>query len=60
MCAAMNGDVAPPGVRMASTSNRNFVGRQGPGSRTHLMSPAMAAAAALTGHLTDVREWMRA
>ncbi|UOD50005.1 3-isopropylmalate dehydratase large subunit [Orrella daihaiensis] len=56
MCAAMNGDVGSPGERIASTSNRNFVGRQGPGVRTHLMSPAMAAAAAVTGKLTDVRE----
>ena len=55
MCAAMNGDIAAPGERVASTTNRNFVGRQGPGARTHLMSPAMAAAAAVTGHLTDVR-----
>jgi len=47
-----------PGQRSASTTNRNFVGRQGPGSRTHLMSPAMAAAAAVTGHLTDVRDLM--
>jgi 3-isopropylmalate/(R)-2-methylmalate dehydratase large subunit len=57
MCVAMNGDVVPPGQRCASTSNRNFVGRQGPNSRTHLMSPAMAAAAAITGHLTDVRRY---
>ena len=56
MCAAMNGDVGQPGERVASTSNRNFVGRQGQGVRTHLMSPAMAAAAAVTGKLTDVRE----
>ncbi|MCE8002180.1 3-isopropylmalate dehydratase large subunit [Billgrantia ethanolica] len=56
MCVAMNGDSVPSGARCASTSNRNFAGRQGPGSRTHLMSPAMAAAAAITGHLTDVRE----
>jgi 3-isopropylmalate/(R)-2-methylmalate dehydratase large subunit len=56
MCLATNGDVVPPGQRCASTSNRNFVGRQGPGSRTHLMSPAMAAAAAVTGHLCDVRQ----
>ena len=56
MCAAMNGDAGSPGERIASTSNRNFVGRQGPGVRTHLMSPAMVAAAAVTGHLTDVRE----
>lgn len=56
MCAAMNGDMGQPGQRIASTSNRNFVGRQGRGTRTHLMSPAMAAAAAVTGHLTDVRE----
>ena len=55
MCAAMNGDMTGPGERCASTSNRNFVGRQGPGARTHLMSPAMAAAAAVTGRLTDVR-----
>ena len=58
MCAAMNGDVVPPGERCASTSNRNFVGRQGPDARTHLMSPAMAAAAAITGCLTDVRTLM--
>jgi 3-isopropylmalate/(R)-2-methylmalate dehydratase large subunit len=56
MCLAMNPDKVPAGERCASTSNRNFVGRQGPGSRTHLLSPAMAAAAAVTGHLTDVRE----
>ena len=56
MCLAMNPDKVPPGERCASTSNRNFAGRQGPGSRTHLLSPAMAAAAAVTGRLTDVRE----
>ncbi|HJP68058.1 MAG TPA: 3-isopropylmalate dehydratase large subunit [Sphingomicrobium sp.] len=56
MCLAMNPDKVPPGERCASTSNRNFVGRQGPGARTHLMSPAMAAAAAVTGRLTDVRD----
>ena len=55
-CLAMNPDKIPAGERCASTSNRNFVGRQGPGSRTHLVSPAMAAAAAITGKLTDVRE----
>jgi 3-isopropylmalate/(R)-2-methylmalate dehydratase large subunit len=55
MCLATNGDTVAPGERCASTSNRNFVGRQGPNARTHLMSPAMAAAAAVTGHLTDVR-----
>jgi 3-isopropylmalate/(R)-2-methylmalate dehydratase large subunit len=55
MCLAMNEDKVPAGERCASTSNRNFVGRQGPGARTHLLSPTMAAAAALTGHLTDVR-----
>ncbi len=55
-CLAMNPDKVPPGERCASTSNRNFTGRQGPGSRTHLVSPAMAAAAAVTGKLTDVRE----
>jgi 3-isopropylmalate/(R)-2-methylmalate dehydratase large subunit len=54
-CAAMNGDSVPAGMRAASTSNRNFEGRQGKGARTHLMSPAMAAAAAVTGHVTDVR-----
>lgn len=55
-CLGMNPDKVPPGERCASTSNRNFTGRQGPGSRTHLMSPAMAAAAAVTGRLTDVRK----
>jgi 3-isopropylmalate/(R)-2-methylmalate dehydratase large subunit len=58
MCLGMNPDKVPPLGRCASTSNRNFVGRQGPGARTHLMSPAMAAAAAVTGRLTDVRELM--
>ena len=57
MCVGMNGDITPPGERCASTSNRNFKGRQGPGSRTHLMSPAMAAAAAITGRVTDIREF---
>lgn len=56
MCLAMNPDQLQPGERCAATSNRNFEGRQGRGGRTHLMSPAMAAAAAITGHLTDVRE----
>ena len=55
-CLGMNPDKVPAGERCASTSNRNFMGRQGPGSRTHLVSPAMAAAAAITGRLTDVRE----
>jgi 3-isopropylmalate/(R)-2-methylmalate dehydratase large subunit len=55
-CLAMNPDKVPAGERCASTSNRNFTGRQGPGARTHLMSPAMAAAAAVTGKLTDVRD----
>jgi 3-isopropylmalate/(R)-2-methylmalate dehydratase large subunit len=58
-CLGMNPDKVPPGERCASTSNRNFVGRQGPGARTHLLSPAMAAAAAVTGRLTDVRELVR-
>ena len=56
MCIAMNGDMLLPGERSASTSNRNFEGRQGPGGRTHLMSPAMAAAAAVNGHLSDHRD----
>jgi len=56
MCLAMNPDKLAPGERCASTSNRNFEGRQGRGGRTHLVSPAMAAAAAVTGHLTDVRK----
>ena len=59
MCLAMNPDKVPAGERCASTSNRNFRGRQGPGARTHLMSPAMAAAAAVTGKLTDVRELVK-
>ena len=58
MCLAMNPDKVPPGERCASTSNRNFVGRQGPGARTHLVSPAMAAAAAVTGRFSDVRDLM--
>jgi 3-isopropylmalate/(R)-2-methylmalate dehydratase large subunit len=58
LCVAMNDDRLAPGQRCASTSNRNFEGRQGPGARTHLMSPAMAAAAAVTGRLTDVRKLM--
>jgi 3-isopropylmalate/(R)-2-methylmalate dehydratase large subunit len=57
MCLAMNADKLKPGERSASTSNRNFEGRQGPGGRTHLMSPAMVAAAAIKGRLTDVREF---
>ncbi|MDX1580927.1 MAG: aconitase family protein, partial [Alphaproteobacteria bacterium] len=57
MCLAMNADRLSPGERCASTSNRNFEGRQGKGGRTHLMSPGMAAAAAISGHLTDVREY---
>ena len=56
MCLAMNDDVVPPGERCASTSNRNFEGRQGNGSRTHLVSPAMAAAAAIHGRFVDVRK----
>jgi 3-isopropylmalate/(R)-2-methylmalate dehydratase large subunit len=59
MCVGMNGDTVPPGERCASTTNRNFKGRQGRGSRTHLMSPAMVAAAAVTGHLTDSRQFAR-
>lgn len=55
LCTAINGDILAPGERCASTSNRNFRGRQGPDGRTHLMSPAMAAAAALSGHIADVR-----
>jgi 3-isopropylmalate/(R)-2-methylmalate dehydratase large subunit len=57
MCIAMNPDVLPPGERAASTSNRNFEGRQGKDSRTHLVSPIMAAAAAIAGHFVDVRDW---
>ena len=56
MCLGMNPDILAPGERCASTSNRNFEGRQGAGGRTHLLSPTMAAAAAITGHFTDVRE----
>jgi 3-isopropylmalate/(R)-2-methylmalate dehydratase large subunit len=60
MCLAMNPDRVPPGERCASTSNRNFIGRQGPGARTHLMSPAMAAAAAVAGRISDVRAMRQA
>ena len=56
MCLASNGERVPPGKRSVSTSNRNFVGRQGPGARTHLASPAMAAAAAIKGAIADVRK----
>jgi 3-isopropylmalate/(R)-2-methylmalate dehydratase large subunit len=55
MCAGLNGDEGRPGQRIVSTTNRNFAGRQGAGVRTHLSSPAMAAAAAIAGHITDVR-----
>src|SRR5580692_11573981 len=58
MCVGINGDLVAPGERCASTTNRNFRGRQGPGARTHLMSPAMVAAAAVHGHLADVREFL--
>jgi 3-isopropylmalate/(R)-2-methylmalate dehydratase large subunit len=57
MCLGMNPDILTPGQRCASTSNRNFEGRQGKGGRTHLVSPAMAAAAAVAGHFVDIREW---
>ena len=57
MCLGMNPDKLTPGQRCASTSNRNFEGRQGPGGRTHLLSPAMAAAAAIAGRLADVRDY---
>jgi len=57
MCLGMNADILQPGQRCASTSNRNFEGRQGRGGRTHLVSPMMAAAAAIAGHFVDVREW---
>ena len=57
MCLGMNPDILAPGERCASTSNRNFEGRQGIGGRTHLVSPIMAAAAAIEGHFVDVREW---
>lgn len=57
MCLGMNPDILQPGERCASTSNRNFEGRQGSGGRTHLVSPAMAAAAAIAGHFVDIRDW---
>jgi len=57
MCLGMNPDILSPGERCASTSNRNFEGRQGAGGRTHLVSPAMAAAAAIAGHFVDIRNW---
>jgi 3-isopropylmalate/(R)-2-methylmalate dehydratase large subunit len=57
MCLGMNPDILQPGERCASTSNRNFEGRQGRGGRTHLVSPAMAAAAAIAGRFVDIREW---
>jgi len=60
MCLGMNPDILKPGERCASTSNRNFEGRQGAGGRTHLVSPAMAAAAAIAGHFVDVRNWEKA
>jgi 3-isopropylmalate/(R)-2-methylmalate dehydratase large subunit len=60
MCLGMNPDILSPGERCASTSNRNFEGRQGRGGRTHLVSPQMAAAAAITGHFTDIRNWNQA
>jgi len=59
MCLGMNPDIAAPGERVASTSNRNFEGRQGRGARSHLVSPQMAAAAAIEGRFVDIREWER-
>jgi 3-isopropylmalate/(R)-2-methylmalate dehydratase large subunit len=59
MCLAANGEVVAPGQRSVSTSNRNFIGRQGPQARTHLASPAMAAAAAISGSIADVRTMER-
>jgi 3-isopropylmalate/(R)-2-methylmalate dehydratase large subunit len=58
MCLGMNPDILAPGERCASTSNRNFEGRQGTGGRTHLVSPVMAAAAAIKGHFVDIRDWL--
>ncbi|HIF38097.1 MAG TPA: 3-isopropylmalate dehydratase large subunit, partial [Gemmatimonadetes bacterium] len=58
MCLGMNPDTLKPGERCASTSNRNFEGRQGRGGRTHLVSPATAAGAAIAGHFVDIREWL--
>ena len=58
MCLGMNDDILAPKERCASTSNRNFEGRQGAGGRTHLVSPIMAAAAAIEGHFIDIREWV--
>ena len=58
MCLGMNEDILQPKQRCASTSNRNFEGRQGKGGRTHLVSPAMAVAAAVEGHFVDVRDWV--
>jgi 3-isopropylmalate/(R)-2-methylmalate dehydratase large subunit len=57
MCLGMNPDIAAPQERVASTSNRNFEGRQGRGARSHLVSPQMAAAAAIKGHFVDIRDW---
>jgi 3-isopropylmalate/(R)-2-methylmalate dehydratase large subunit len=57
MCLGMNPDQLQPGERCASTSNRNFEGRQGPGGRTHLASPSMTAAAAIAGHFVDIRDF---
>jgi 3-isopropylmalate/(R)-2-methylmalate dehydratase large subunit len=57
LCVGANGELIGDGQRCVSTSNRNFVGRQGPGARTHLASPEMAAAAAIAGHIVDVRSW---
>ena len=56
-CLGMDPDILQPGERCASTSNRNFEGRQGAGGRTHLVSPKMAAAAAVEGHFVDIRDW---
>jgi 3-isopropylmalate/(R)-2-methylmalate dehydratase large subunit len=60
LCLGMNPDILQPGERCASTSNRNFEGRQGKGGRTHLVSPQMATAAAIEGHFVDIRTWLEA